>query len=65
MGGSDGEWPRLDQGMGQSGLPPVFVPGFKLELNPILNCFVAAEAVEGPKARQPPLHGVLCCYIIT
>ena len=27
-------------------LPPVFVPVFKLELNPILNCFVSTEVVE-------------------
>jgi hypothetical protein len=27
-------------------LPPVFVPVFKLELNPILNYFVSAEAIE-------------------
>jgi hypothetical protein len=27
-------------------LPPVFVPVFKLELNPILKCFVSTEVVE-------------------
>ena len=27
-------------------LPPVFVPVFKLELNPIVNCFVTNEVVE-------------------
>jgi hypothetical protein len=27
-------------------LPPVFVPVFKLELNPIPNCFVSTEMVE-------------------
>jgi hypothetical protein len=29
-----------------SDLPPVFVPVFKLELNPIPNCFVSTEVVE-------------------
>jgi hypothetical protein len=39
-------------------LPPVFVPVFKLELNPFSRCFVAAEAaVESPTARQPPVPG--------
>ena len=27
-------------------LPPVFVPVLKLELNPILSCFVTTEVVE-------------------
>ena len=35
----------------QVDLPPVFVPVFKLELNPIPNCFLSAEAVERPTAR--------------
>ena len=30
----------------QHDLPPVFVPVFKLELNPILKCFVSTEVVE-------------------
>ncbi len=30
----------------ETDLPPVFVPVFKLELNPILNCFVSTEVVE-------------------
>ena len=30
----------------QVDLPPVFVPVFKLELNPILKCFVSTEVVE-------------------
>jgi len=32
-------------------LQPVLVLVFKLELNPIPNCFVAAEAAESPTAR--------------
>ena len=30
----------------ERGLPPVFVPVLKLELNPILSCFVTTEVVE-------------------
>lgn len=32
-------------------LPPVFVPVFKLELSPMLGCFVSAKAVESLRAR--------------
>jgi hypothetical protein len=39
-------------------LPPVFVPVFKLELNPIPKCFVSTEAVESSTARQPQVPGV-------
>jgi hypothetical protein len=34
-----------------SDLPPVFVPVFKLELNPVPGCFVSAKAVESLRAR--------------
>jgi hypothetical protein len=36
-------------------LPPELIALFRLELNPIPNCFVWPVAVEGQTARQPPV----------